>query len=36
LLTCAECEEQLRKAVELYRGDFLADFYLPDSAAFEV
>ena len=22
-------------AVELYRGDFLADFYLPDNAAFE-
>jgi DNA-binding SARP family transcriptional activator len=36
LLTCAECEERLRKAVDLYRGDFLADFYLPDSAAFEV
>lgn len=27
--------EQLSKAVELYRGDFLDDFYLPDSAPFE-
>ena len=26
---------QLAEAVALYRGDFLADFYLPDSEAFE-
>jgi DNA-binding SARP family transcriptional activator len=26
---------QLQAAVALYRGDFLNDFYLPDSAAFE-
>jgi DNA-binding SARP family transcriptional activator len=28
--------EQRREAVGLYRGDFLADFYLPDSACYEV
>ena len=27
--------EQLKQAVALYRGDFLADFYLPDSNTFE-
>jgi predicted ATPase/DNA-binding SARP family transcriptional activator len=26
---------QLQAAADLYRGDFLSDFYLPDSAAFE-
>ena len=28
-------QEQLREAAALYRGDFLADFYLPDSNPFE-
>ncbi len=27
--------DALRRAVELYQGDFLSDFYLPDSSAFE-
>jgi predicted ATPase/DNA-binding SARP family transcriptional activator len=31
---CAACAEQLRKAIALYRGDFLAEFSLP-SALFE-
>jgi DNA-binding SARP family transcriptional activator len=33
--TCTPCASRLRQAVALYRGDFLADFFLPDSAAFE-
>jgi DNA-binding SARP family transcriptional activator len=33
--SCGECLELLERAVELYRGDFLAQFYLPDSPAFE-
>ncbi len=32
---CAACEERLETAVTLYRGVFLADFYLPDSNLFE-
>ena len=35
LATCDVCNERLRKAVSLYRGDFLEGFSLPDSAAFE-
>ncbi|MBK8905761.1 MAG: protein kinase [Anaerolineaceae bacterium] len=35
LLTCAACYQQLETAVALYRGDFLADFYLDDSNDFE-
>ncbi|MCP4426196.1 MAG: hypothetical protein GY803_17030 [Chloroflexi bacterium] len=35
LLTCSSCRERLRQAANLYRGDFLIDFYLPDSSAFE-
>jgi DNA-binding SARP family transcriptional activator/predicted ATPase len=32
---CDSCLDNLRQAVELYRGDFIADFYLPDSNQFE-
>ena len=35
LLICGECGERLEKAVALYKGDFLADFYLDDSSEFE-
>lgn len=35
LLTCASCLARLRQAVELYRGSFLADFTVADSAPFE-
>jgi class 3 adenylate cyclase/DNA-binding SARP family transcriptional activator len=35
LLACSECQERLQQATELYRGDFAADFYLPDSSQFE-
>jgi predicted ATPase/DNA-binding SARP family transcriptional activator/Tfp pilus assembly protein PilF len=33
--TCTPCAERLREAVTLYRGDFLARFYLSDNAPFE-
>ncbi|MBL8095476.1 MAG: tetratricopeptide repeat protein [Anaerolineales bacterium] len=33
--TCAVCAERLEAAVDLYQGDFLSDFYISDSAAFE-
>jgi predicted ATPase/DNA-binding SARP family transcriptional activator len=33
--TCALCEERLRQALDLYRGDFLADIAIADSAQFE-
>lgn len=33
--TCAACAERLEAAVALYHGDFLHDFYISDSAAFE-
>jgi predicted ATPase/DNA-binding SARP family transcriptional activator len=33
--TCMLCADRLRRAVDLYRGNFLADFYIPDSAVFE-
>jgi predicted ATPase/DNA-binding SARP family transcriptional activator len=33
--TCAKCAERLTDAVALYRGNFLHDFSLPDSAPFE-
>ncbi|HET8630434.1 MAG TPA: BTAD domain-containing putative transcriptional regulator [Thermomicrobiales bacterium] len=33
--TCARCARRLERAVALYRGDFLAEFSLPDSAPFE-
>lgn len=33
--TCAECASRRRQAVELYRGRFLQQFFLEDSAAFE-
>jgi len=34
LETCKSCEKQLLRAVELYQGDFLLDFYLPDNQEF--
>lgn len=33
--SCLACAERLRQAVNLYRGEFLAQFFLDDSAAFE-
>ncbi|MFA9402305.1 MAG: BTAD domain-containing putative transcriptional regulator [Anaerolineales bacterium] len=33
--TCGACSERLERAVELYQGDFLEQFYLTDSPAFE-
>ncbi len=35
LLSCAVCREDLLQAIELYRGDFLHDFYLDDSDSYE-
>jgi len=35
LAACPPCLERLRQAVDLYRGDFLAGFFLGDSTAFE-
>ncbi len=35
LQSCATCAERLTAAVDLYRGDFLAQFSLADSSAFE-
>ncbi len=35
LMSCPECQERLRQAANLYRGSFLADFYLTDSNDFE-
>ncbi len=35
LLRGSPSQEQMEDAVALYRGDFLSDFYLPDSAPFE-
>jgi DNA-binding SARP family transcriptional activator len=35
LVQCRECSHRLQQAVELYRGDFLAGFFLDDSPAFE-
>jgi DNA-binding SARP family transcriptional activator/tRNA A-37 threonylcarbamoyl transferase component Bud32 len=35
LFLCAGCRHNLEQAVSLYRGDFLADFYLDDSNEFE-
>jgi len=32
---CDECYADLKKAVEIYRGDFLAGFNLPDSPGFD-
>ena len=33
--TCTPCADRLRQALTLYRGNFLADFFIPDSAVFE-
>src|SRR5690606_24718354 len=33
--SCQACARRLEEAVALYRGPFLAEFFLPDSAAFE-
>ena len=35
LLTCFSCRQTLEQAAELYKGDFLSDFYLDDSNEFE-
>ncbi|HET7089224.1 MAG TPA: BTAD domain-containing putative transcriptional regulator [Anaerolineae bacterium] len=35
LVTCRSCARRLQRAVELYRGDFLAQFVQSDSEAFE-
>jgi len=35
LATCTPCLKSLETAVALYRGDFLSDFYLDDSNAYE-
>ncbi len=35
LLICRECSNSLELAIEIYRGDFLADFYLDDSNEYE-
>ena len=35
ILLCQECRQNLETAVALYNGDFLADFYLSDSNAYE-
>jgi predicted ATPase/DNA-binding SARP family transcriptional activator len=35
LLTCALCSQNLRAAVELYRGDFMSGFGLRDSSTFD-
>ncbi len=35
LLHCAPCVQDLEDAAALYRGDFLADFFLADSSPFE-
>lgn len=35
LVTCPPCQARLQEAVALHRGDFLADFFLADSPAFE-
>ncbi|NOX63632.1 MAG: hypothetical protein GXP42_17040 [Chloroflexi bacterium] len=33
--TCAPCIQRLREAIELYQGEFLAGFSLPDAESFE-
>lgn len=33
--TCTPCAERLRQAMDLYEDNFLADFFIPDSSAFE-
>jgi predicted ATPase/DNA-binding SARP family transcriptional activator len=35
LAVCKGCIQNLEEAIHLYRGDFLADFFIPDSSAFE-
>ncbi|MGB3715042.1 MAG: protein kinase [Candidatus Promineifilaceae bacterium] len=35
LLICTACRRRMEQLIELYRGDFLADFYLEDSNDFE-
>ncbi len=35
LVTCDECARNLEQAAERYQGDFLEDFFLPDSREFE-
>ena len=33
-LVCKACEERLLRAIELYQGDFMHDFYLPENQEF--
>jgi DNA-binding SARP family transcriptional activator len=35
ILLCPDCYKDLAEAADLYRGDFLADFYLNDCSAYE-
>jgi len=35
VLTCQTCLAKLEKAIDLYQGDFLVDFYLDDSNTYE-
>ena len=35
LYACTDCQRALEQAAELYRGEFLADFFLADSNSFE-
>ncbi|MGD2078656.1 MAG: protein kinase, partial [Chloroflexota bacterium] len=35
LVSCQQCQDDLKEAIDLYQGDFLADFYLEDSNEFE-
>ena len=35
LAACRPCQDQLKQAVKLYRGEFLAGFFLEDCLAFE-
>ncbi len=35
LESCLPCLQRLQRLTELYRGDFLAQFYLPDASGFE-
>jgi DNA-binding SARP family transcriptional activator len=33
--TCTPCADRLQQAMALYRGNFLSDFFIADSSAFE-
>jgi two-component SAPR family response regulator len=34
-MLCQQCQDKLEQALDLYQGDFLADFYLDDSNEYE-